>query len=93
MHHASDLVHDNVHSQILQGPVSATLVRTVEHRNVACVVMASHGRGGAAKMVAGSIAAGLIHAVDVPVIVIPRMACGLTHPASREQRRPSVAAA
>ena len=69
--HIAHTIQGTVVTAVLSGPIVETLVATVTQRDVACVVMASHGRTGMAKAIVGSVASGLVHGAGVPLLVIP----------------------
>jgi len=52
------------------GPVVETILNNAEKKNVNLIAMASHGRTGISKVFYGSIAAGVIHRIDRPLLVI-----------------------
>jgi len=52
------------------GPVVETILDIAEKKNVDLIAMASHGRTGISKVFYGSIAAGVIHRIDRPLLVI-----------------------
>ena len=52
------------------GPVVETILDNAEKKNVDLIAMASHGRTGISKVFYGSIAAGVIHRIDRPLLVI-----------------------
>ena len=52
------------------GPVVETILNIAEKQNVDLIAMASHGRTGISKVFYGSIAAGVIHRIDRPLLVI-----------------------
>lgn len=56
--------------KVLTGPVAATLLRVVESEQVDLVVLNSHGRGGAARWLLGSVAEHLVHFATVPLLIL-----------------------
>jgi nucleotide-binding universal stress UspA family protein len=60
---AIDLVHD-------REPARA-IARYVSDRDDTVVVMGTHGRGGLQEFVLGSVARGVVHQADCPVVVVP----------------------
>jgi len=52
------------------GPVVETILDNAEKKNVDLIAMASHGRTGISKVFYGSIATGVIHRIDRPLLVI-----------------------
>jgi nucleotide-binding universal stress UspA family protein len=59
---------------VVTGPTVDTLVDVVKERSVTDIVMASHGRTGLARVILGSVADGLIHALYCPIVVEPALA-------------------
>lgn len=66
---------------ILGGSVADTLLEIAQPKRTGLVVLATHGRGGARRMVLGSVADKLVRAAQVPVLVV--------RPAGRRVRRKS----
>lgn len=64
------------HEEIaLCGPATETIFQIAEMKGIDLLVMGSHGRGGVAKMVLGSVAEDAIRRVHCPVLVVgPRYA-------------------
>ena len=52
------------------GPTVETIIRTAREEDVDLIAMASHGRGGLARVFYGSVAAGVLQAVDRPLLLI-----------------------
>jgi nucleotide-binding universal stress UspA family protein len=52
------------------GPVVETISRVAEREQVDLIAMASHGRGGLARVFYGSVTAGLLQRVDRPLLLI-----------------------
>lgn len=55
---------------VAQGPVVHTIITIAEQENVDLIAMASHGRSGLARVFYGSVAAGVLHQVDRPLLII-----------------------
>jgi nucleotide-binding universal stress UspA family protein len=55
---------------ILGGSVAETLLDLAQPRRAGLVVLASHGRGGARRLVLGSVADKVVRAAEVPVLVV-----------------------
>src|SRR5688572_24782311 len=53
-----------------RGPVVATIVEIAAHENADLIAMASHGRTGLSRVFYGSVAAGILHRVDRPLLLI-----------------------
>lgn len=64
---------------VLGGGVAETLLDIADPERVGLLVIATHGRGGARRLVLGSVADKLVRAADVPVLVV--------RPAGRRARR------
>lgn len=59
-----------VREVISHGPVVEAIIRTADQENVDLIAMASHGRTGLARVFYGSVAAGVLHRVDRPLLLI-----------------------
>jgi nucleotide-binding universal stress UspA family protein len=55
---------------ILRGPVVPTIESIAIQENVDLIAMASHGRTGLSRVFYGSVAAGVLHRVDRPLLLI-----------------------
>ncbi len=53
-----------------EGPVVEGIINAAESENVDLVAMASHGRTGLSRVFYGSVAAGVLHQVDRPLLLI-----------------------
>ncbi len=58
-----------IDSEARLGAPSITIARIAFERNAWAIAMASHGRGGIARAVMGSVANGVVHYSPVPVLV------------------------
>lgn len=54
----------------LSGDVIGTICRVAEQEGAELIAMASHGRTGAARVFYGSVAAGVLHRVDRPLLIV-----------------------
>ena len=52
------------------GPVVPQIIQAAEENNADLIALASHGRTGLARMFYGSVAAGVLHRLDRPVLLI-----------------------
>lgn len=52
------------------GPVVATILDFAKRERVDLIAIASHGRSGLTRVFYGSVAAGILHGVDRPLLVI-----------------------
>jgi nucleotide-binding universal stress UspA family protein len=57
-------------THVVHGPVVETIINMAAHEDVDLIAMASHGRGGLARVFYGSVAAGLLQRVDRPLLII-----------------------
>jgi len=57
-------------TRVIYGPVVEGIISMAAQENVDLIAMASHGRGGLARVFYGSVAAGLLHRVDRPLLII-----------------------
>jgi nucleotide-binding universal stress UspA family protein len=69
---AVELVHDREPAQ--------AIARYVSGREHSVVVMGTHGRSGLQELVLGSVARGVIHRADCPVLVVPPRAVSYATP-------------
>ncbi len=53
-----------------QGPVVHTILDVAERENADLIAMASHGRSGLARVFYGSVAAGILHQADRPLLLV-----------------------
>ena len=53
-----------------QGPIVRTILDVAERENVKMIAMASHGRTGLARVFYGSVAAGVLHQADRPLLIV-----------------------
>jgi nucleotide-binding universal stress UspA family protein len=57
-------------SIVEQGPVVRTILDVAEREQVELIAMASHGRTGLGRVFYGSVAAGVLHAADRPLLLV-----------------------
>ena len=62
----------NIESQahVIYGPVVEGIISMAVQEGVDLIALASHGRGGLSRVFYGSVAAGLLHRVDRPLLII-----------------------
>jgi nucleotide-binding universal stress UspA family protein len=60
----------SVSHRICNGPVVSCVLKTAEEANADLIAMASHGRGGIGRVFYGSVAAGILHRVDRPLLLV-----------------------
>jgi nucleotide-binding universal stress UspA family protein len=62
----------NIESRIhvTYGPVVAMIINIAAEEGADLIALASHGRGGLSRVFYGSVAAGLLHRVDRPLLII-----------------------
>lgn len=53
-----------------QGPIVRTILDVAERESVRLIAMASHGRTGLARVFYGSVAAGVLHQADRPLLIV-----------------------
>lgn len=53
-----------------QGPVVRTILDVAEREKADLIAMASHGRTGLGRVFYGSVAAGVLHAADRPILLV-----------------------
>jgi nucleotide-binding universal stress UspA family protein len=57
-------------TRLAYGPVVEALITAAGQEQVDLIAMASHGRTGAARVFYGSVASGVLHRVDRPLLII-----------------------
>ena len=55
---------------IAHGPVVEAIIKVAEQEGVDLIALASHGRTGLSKVFYGSVAAGVLHRIDRPLLLI-----------------------
>jgi nucleotide-binding universal stress UspA family protein len=70
--HQGELQEKGIQAEGLveQGIVVRTILEVAERNNVNLIAMASHGRTGMARVFYGSVAAGVLHATDRPLLLV-----------------------
>ena len=62
-----------VKTRIVNGPIVDTIIKVAKEESADLIAMASHGRGGLAYVFYGSVAAGILHRADRPLLLIRSM--------------------
>jgi len=57
-------------THVIYGPVVEGIISMAAQEGVDLIALASHGRGGLSRVFYGSVAAGLLHRVDRPLLII-----------------------
>jgi nucleotide-binding universal stress UspA family protein len=57
-------------AHVTYGPVVEGIINLAAQEGVDLIALASHGRGGLSRVFYGSVAAGLLHRVDRPLLII-----------------------
>jgi len=57
-------------THVINGPVVEGIISIAAQEGVDLIALASHGRGGLSRVFYGSVAAGLLHRVDRPLLII-----------------------
>ena len=55
---------------VVSSPIVEAIINTAERENVDLIALASHGRTGLSRVFYGSVAAGVLHRVDRPLLLI-----------------------
>ena len=55
---------------VTQGPIVEAIIRAAERENADLIAIASHGRTGLPRVFYGSVAAGILHRVNRPLLLI-----------------------
>lgn len=58
------------HARIEQGSIVEAILAVTEAENTDLVAIASHGRSGLSNVLHGSVAAGLLHKLNIPILLI-----------------------
>jgi nucleotide-binding universal stress UspA family protein len=59
-----------VHARVVSGSIVEAICQTAEVEKADLIALASHGRTGAARVFYGSVAAGVLHRIDRPLLII-----------------------
>lgn len=54
-----------------EGNTAEAILRVAKERDVAIIVMGSHGRSGLNKILMGSVAEGVLHHSELPLLLVP----------------------
>ncbi|MBN1135204.1 MAG: universal stress protein [Anaerolineae bacterium] len=57
-------------THVAYGPVVETIIDTAQGENADLIAIASHGRSGLSRVFYGSVAAGVLHRIDRPLLLI-----------------------
>ena len=57
-------------AETIIGDPATAIAQTARQQNVDLVAMATHGRGGIARLVMGSVATGVLHRIGVPLFLV-----------------------
>ena len=57
-------------AMVMQGPIVRTILDVADQKDVGLIAMASHGRTGMARVFYGSVAAGVLHGADRPLLLV-----------------------
>ncbi len=57
-------------SLVMEGPIVRTILDVADQKKVGLIALASHGRSGVARVFYGSVAAGILHSTDHPLLLI-----------------------
>jgi nucleotide-binding universal stress UspA family protein len=60
----------NAETCVAHGPVVETIIKVAHREQADLIALASHGRGGLSRVFYGSIAAGVLHRADRPLLII-----------------------
>jgi nucleotide-binding universal stress UspA family protein len=59
-----------VKTRVVHGPIVAEIINAAEREGAELIAMASHGRTGMARVFYGSVAAGVLHRIDRPLLLV-----------------------
>jgi len=57
-------------TRVVYGPVVGAIIDAAEDEDVDLIALASHGRSGLSRVFYGSVAAGVLHRVDRPLLLV-----------------------
>jgi len=60
----------DAHTRVVSGSIVEAICQTAEIEKADLIALASHGRTGAARVFYGSVAAGVLHRVNRPLLII-----------------------
>jgi len=60
----------NTKKHVINGPVVEAIIRIAEEEGADLIALASHGRSGLLQVFYGSVAAGVLHRIDRPLLLI-----------------------
>ena len=60
----------NAHINICHGAVVEEIIKVAENEKVDIIALASHGRTGLSRVFYGSVAAGILHRIDRPLLLV-----------------------
>jgi nucleotide-binding universal stress UspA family protein len=63
--------YSNTQSMVLRGQPAAAILHVAENHNGSLLVMSTHGRGGLARLLAGSVANEVMRHTPLPLVVVP----------------------
>jgi nucleotide-binding universal stress UspA family protein len=55
---------------VINGPVVEAIIKVAEQEGADLIALASHGRSGLSQVFYGSVAAGVLHRIDRPLLLI-----------------------
>jgi len=55
---------------VMHGPVVRTILEVAEKKDAGLIAMGSHGRSGLARVFYGSVASGVLHGADRPLLLV-----------------------
>jgi len=61
---------DRVRTSVWYGPAAPTIVEAAEVEKVDLIVMTSHGRGGASRLIFGSVAESVLYGTRTPILSV-----------------------
>jgi len=60
----------NTKKHVINGPVVEAIIKVAEQEGADLIALASHGRSGLLQVFYGSVAAGVLHRIDRPLLLI-----------------------
>ena len=71
-HQAAMLNDQGIETKVLvgEGPVVEVIITVAERQEVDLIAMATHGRTGLSRVIYGSVAAGVLHRIEEPLLLV-----------------------
>jgi len=78
-----------VKTAVWYGPAASAIIEAAELNKVDLIVMSSHGRSGAGRLIFGSVAESVLRGTTVPILLLRPAGAPVERPAGSAEARPS----